>query len=100
MEDRDRLPGEEGIQNKDLFTVLRHPSALLRRSMHHAQFPERIEADSARYRASTEVPYRRGYRETPKSGHRNNIPLRAFYAKIAHYNRYRMLELRSRLAEV
>ena len=30
----------------------------------------------------------------------NNISLRAFYAKIAHYNRYRVLELRSRLAEV
>ena len=30
----------------------------------------------------------------------NNISLRAFYAKIAHYNRYRTLELRSRLAEV
>ncbi|MEA2074298.1 MAG: hypothetical protein U9O85_00950 [Euryarchaeota archaeon] len=35
-----------------------------------------------------------------KVGHWNNIPLRTFYAKIAHYNRYRMLELRSRLAEV
>jgi hypothetical protein len=30
----------------------------------------------------------------------NNISLRTFYAKIAHYNRYRVLELRSRLAEV
>ena len=30
----------------------------------------------------------------------NNISLRAFYAKIAYYNRYRTLELRSRLAEV
>lgn len=30
----------------------------------------------------------------------NNISLGAFYAKIAYYNRYRTLELRSRLAEV
>jgi hypothetical protein len=30
----------------------------------------------------------------------NNISLRAFYVKIAYYNRYRTLELRSRLAEV
>jgi hypothetical protein len=52
----------------DLFTVLRHSSALLRRSMHHAQLPERVETDSTRYRASTEVPYSRGYRETPKMG--------------------------------
>ena len=31
---------------------------------------------------------------------RNDISLRAFYTKIAYYNRYRVLELRSRLAEV
>jgi hypothetical protein len=31
---------------------------------------------------------------------RNNISLREFYAKIAYYNRYRVLGLRSRLAEV
>jgi len=68
MEDRDRLPGEEGIQNKDMFKVLRCQSALLRHSMHHAQFPERVEADSAHRRASTEIAYRRGYREIPKKG--------------------------------
>jgi hypothetical protein len=63
-----RYGGEEGIQNKDMFKVLRCQGALLRRSMHHAQFPERHEEDSAYRRASTEIAYRRGYREIPKKG--------------------------------
>jgi hypothetical protein len=63
-----RYGGEEGIQNKDMFKVLRCQGALLRHSMHHAQLPERVEEDSAYRRASTEIAYRRGYREIPKKG--------------------------------
>jgi hypothetical protein len=63
-----RNGGEEGIQNKDMFKVLRCQGALLRRSMHHAQFPEHHEEDSAYRHASTEIAYRRGYREIPKKG--------------------------------
>ena len=68
MEDRDRLSGEEGIQDTNVLTVVRCPSALLRHSMHLAQFPELVEADSAHHRAATEGTYRGRSREIPEAG--------------------------------
>ena len=103
MEYRDWLQSEEGIQDKDLLTVLRSPSALLRHSMHHAQFPELAEADSVLCITAHQLKARIVEdldRYLRRGRFWNNISLRAFYAKISNYNRCRTLELRSRLAEV
>jgi len=65
MEDRDGLPGEEGIQDTHVHTVARRPGALLRRSMPHAQFPEPHEAVSVHHRVSAEGANRGRYRTIP-----------------------------------